>query len=490
MTAPSRMQQRAILLLGALMLVAAACGTALSDEQAASELRAEGAAGRSDGAAAAAVGEPTSDSGATGGGSAPALTSDGASGVGASSVKSASGEPASAANGPARSAGGATDVGVSAAEINLGWVGTLGGPVPGAFRGALVATHAWINYQNSRGGLMGRQLKLIPCDDGLDSARNRACHLQLKDKVFSFVGSFAITDDGGAPVLNDCKCPDISGNLSAAMHASPYHFAPQPSAPGWRSGPPKYYAKKFGKEVIEHTAFFYTDIPVTKAIADQQRRVYEKAGFKIVYQRGLAPNDINQTADVVQMKRAGVRAIVFQTDLDTTSRLTAAMKQQNFKVDLLNLGNSVYDQNAFKVIPPSDLQNLSIDQVYGMFLGEDAARIPEVRLFNEWMKKTDPQQPRDLFALYAWLSGRLFGDSMLKMSVEGKNPVRAELINTLKSWGSWDGYGLVAPIKVGTKTPSDCFFVFTATADAKFQRTFPENTQNYICDVGPFDPKP
>ena len=47
-----------------------------------------------------------------------------------------------------------------------------------------------------------------------------------------------------------------------------------------------------------------------------------------------------------------------------------------------------------------------------MFLGEDADKIPEVKLFNEWMKKTDPNQSVDLFALYGWLSARLFVDAM------------------------------------------------------------------------------
>ena len=49
---------------------------------------------------------------------------------------------------------------------------------------------------------------------------------------------------------------------------------------------------------------------------------------------------------------------------------------------------------------------------------------------------------------------------------------------------------MVAPVKIGTKTPSDCFFVFTSTPDGKFQRTFPGAGQNYACTVGPFSPKP
>jgi ABC-type branched-subunit amino acid transport system substrate-binding protein len=477
-----------------LVLLAAACGTAVSDKEAASELRLD-ASGAGTGAGLAA-GSPVS-SGASGAGGAAADGSSGGATSGtattlaggiASGPATGGGAAPGATGGPSAaivSKGGATDTGVTPTEIRLGWVGTLTGPVPGIFRGALVGTQAWINYQNSQGGLMGRQLKLIPADDSLDSGKNRAAHLSLKDKAFAFVGSFSINDDGGSSVVNECKCPDVTGNLSAAMHASPYHYGPQPAAPGWRSGPPRYYAQKFGKDVIEHLAFYFSQVPVSEAIAKEQRRVYEEAGFKVVYSRGLPPNDNNQTADVVQMQRAGVRAIAFQGDLATMSRLSNAMKQQNFKVDLFNYGNSIYDSNTFKVTSPDALQNLQVDQVYGMFLGEDAARIPEINLFNEWMKKSDPNQPIDLFAMYGWLSGRLFGDAMNKMAKAGKNPVRADLIDTLRSWGSWDGYGLVAPVKIGTKTPSDCFFVFTVTPDAKFKRTFPDNG-NYACDVGPW----
>ncbi|MCU1373062.1 MAG: hypothetical protein JWO68_348 [Actinomycetia bacterium] len=475
------------MLLAVLAIFAAACGTTVSDEQAKAELATEG---QVTGAAASAGGGSGTTGGlAVGDGEAGGPTTTAAAGGGGGSGATGATTTAPAARSAQASSGGATDVGVTPTEIRLGWVGTLTGPVPGIFRGALVGTQAWINYQNSQGGLMGRRLTLIPGDDALDSGKNRAAHLQLKDKVFAFVGSFSINDDGGASVVTACKCPDITGNLSAAMHASPSHYGPQPAAPGWRSGPPHYYAQKYGKAVIEKLAMFYSQVPVSEAIAREQRRVYEEAGFKVVYTRGIPPNDNNQTADVVQMQRAGVRAIAFQGDLASMSKLTAAMKQQNFKVDLLNLGNAMYDQNTFKVGSADALQNLTIDQVYAMFLGEDGARIPEVRLFNEWMKKTNPGQPVDLFAMYGWLSGRLFGDAMNKMATAGKNPVRADLLNTLRSWGSWDGYGMVAPVQIGTKTPSNCFFIFTSTPDGKFQRTFPGGGQNYACDAGPFSPK-
>lgn len=494
-----RMRLKMFVGLTVLSVVAAACGTTLSDDEAKADLRKDGVAvaagsgGNSGGAAAAesggdlsaggggsSIGGGTSTGGTSGGGTSGATGSGGTSGGATSGA---------AANQTGASTGGATDVGVTADTINLGWVGTLTGPVPGIFRGALVGTQAFVRYQNSIGGVMGRRLNLIPGDDSLDSGKNRAAHLALKDKVFAFVGSFSINDDGGAPVVTECGCPDITGNLSQAMHNSPVHYGPQPAALGWRSGPPKYYAQKYGKDVIEKLAFFYSNVGAAVPIANEARRVYQEAGFKIVYERGVGPNDNQQTADVIQMQRAGVRAIFFQGDLATEARLVNAMKQQNFKVDLLNIGNSFYDKNTFTVVKPGDIDNLQIDQVYGMFLGEDGDRIPEIKLFNEWMRKTDPNQTVDLFSMYGWLSGRLFVDAMTQMAKAGKVPKRADLISTLRGMGSWDGNGFVAPVNIGQKRPADCFFIFTATKDGKWQRTFP-GTGNWACGLGSFSYKP
>ena len=499
--------------LALLALVAAACGTSLNDQQASVELRKDagtggpvvagagggGSAGVSAGAsggsssadagapgdAASAAGGPTPAGGATTGSS----DTSGSAAVGGGSGATATTQPAGAARRHV-SSGGATDVGVTPSEIRVGWVGTITGPQPGLFRGALIGTQAWANYQNSQGGLMGRKITVVSGDDALDSGKNRAAYLQLKDKVFAFVGSFSINDDGGATVVNECHCPDITGNLSTAMQSSPYHYGPQPQPLGWRTGPAHYYAQKYGKPVIEKLAFFYSQVGAAIPLAQQQQRVYEQAGFKVVYSRGIPPNDNNQTADVVQMQRAGVRAIAFQGDLTSESKLANAMRQQNFKVDLFNVGNSIYDSNTFKVTSPDALQNVQVDQVYAMFLGEDAGRIPEVKLFNDWMKKTDPNQPVDLFSMYGWLSGRLFADAMNKMADAGKNPVRTDLVDTLKSWGTWDGYGMVAPVQIGAKKPSDCWFMFTVTRDSTFARTFPAGDKNYECGYGPFSLKP
>ena len=493
----------AVAVIGALMV--AACGTRVGPRQASAELRQD--------AKTAGGGRQLSngDAAATGSvGEAPVAGGDQSAGLGVSGITTTTSAERAQAAGHAptttmaarAAAAGATattvatgaalasnEVGVTPTEIRLGWVGTLTGPVPGLFRGALIGMQAFANYQNSQGGLSGRQLKVLSADDALDSGKNRAAHLELANKVFAFVGSFSINDDGGAAVINDCGCPDVTGNLSKPMNASPYHYGPQPAPPGFRAGPATWYAQHFPKEVLEHWALFVSQNAASEDIAKDVQRIYESKGFKVVYTRTVPPNDNNQAADVLQMQRAGVRSITFLGDLSSQAKLANTMQQQGFSVDLANWNNSVYDTSTFKVTSASALKNTYIDQVYAMFLGEDAGSVPEVKTFLDWMHRTDPGQIVDLFSLYGWLSGRLFADAMTKLTSANQPLSRKGLLDALSKIGTWDGHGLVAPVNIGERKPSDCFYIFTVTPDAKFKRIFPEDSRNYACDIGPFQPR-
>jgi ABC-type branched-subunit amino acid transport system substrate-binding protein len=465
----------------ALVLLASACGSRVSEEQAASEL----AQDIGSGSAAVGAGSTLPGDTATGGTTAGASSSSTGGGSAAAGT-SASGETnAGSRNGQtgaaATSTGGATDVGVTPTEIRIGNVSTLTGPVPGLFRGALIGTQAFAAYQNSRGGLFGRQLRVLSGDDQLDSGKNRAAHLQLKDQVFGFVGSFSVSDDGGAGVLRDCKCPDIGGSLAKARFNLPNHISPQPQPDGWRSGPPKWFAQRFPKEVREHWALFGSSVESTRVIRRGMQTVYERMGFRRVYFREVQPNEQNFTGDIIQMQREGVRSLSYQGDVGNMSRLARDMRQQNFVPTLANWGNSMYDRNAFTIAGEEALEGALIDQVYALFAGEDASRIPEVALFNQWLKRIDPNQPVDLFSMYGWISGRLFVDAMLK----ARSPTRANLLAAMKTITKWDANGMVAPVNPGGKRASDCFFVFTIKK-GRFVRVFPTDNRSFACDVGPY----
>src|SRR5581483_8449376 len=133
--------------------------------------------------------------------------------------------------------GGATDVGVTPSTITLGNVSLLTGPVPGLFKGAVVGTQAFFNYQNSLGGVCGRKLQLDPRDDQFDANQNKAQYQDIIAKDFGFVGSFSVVDDGGAQVLSQHPdVPDVSQALSRNHVAVANNFSIAPIVPGWRLG--------------------------------------------------------------------------------------------------------------------------------------------------------------------------------------------------------------------------------------------------------------
>jgi hypothetical protein len=86
----------------------------------------------------------------------------------------------------------ASDVGVTASQINIGIINiasanrSLGPPIALASQRMTDAVVRWVN---DNGGVAGRRLNLLTCDDGGDVTRARACYEKLKDQVFAFVPS-------------------------------------------------------------------------------------------------------------------------------------------------------------------------------------------------------------------------------------------------------------------------------------------------------------
>jgi ABC-type branched-subunit amino acid transport system substrate-binding protein len=360
-------------------------------------------------------------------------------------------------------------------------VGSLTGPVPGLFRGALIGTQAYAAYINSQGGLFGRRIKVLPGDDGLDSGKNRAACLQLKDQVFSFVGSFSINDDGCNPVLQQCKCPDVGAALNFDHLAIPTTFSPQPQVKGWRTGAFNYYKQHFSNDVITHVAFFTAGVASARPIAAAERQVMESMGYKVVYSREVQPGEQNFTSDVIQMRQNGVKMVTMQGDAATMARISAEMEAQNFKVDLQDWGGSIYDDNSFKLAGKTALEGTLTDQTFAMFLGQDTKFVPEIATFKQWMARIDPNQPVDLFAFYGWLSSKLWTEAAKAV---GPGLTRPKIVDTLSKIGAWDGGGLVAPVNIGQKKPSDCIFIFRIR-NADFVREYPTD-KLYDCSLGPF----
>lgn len=465
------------------LLLAGACGGRVSEDQVRAEAAADGlalasaaGAGTNRGVGSASDGTEASDGGGSvegSGGDAGALGGTGGVGSGSTGGRSTA---------PKGGNGGATDVGVTKDRIYVGNVSTLSGPVPGLFRGALVGAQAWAAMVNSQGGIDGRLIEVKSGDDGLDTGKNKNAHKALKDSVFAFLGSFSVTDGGGVSELQNTNIPDIGTGLDPNRFKLPNNFSPGPLPPGWETGPAKYYMKTFGAQPMKKTAFFVAAVETARIQARRERAVLESLGYEIVYTREVQPNEPNYTGDVIQMRNQGVQNFMFEGQADQIAGLVNAMADQDFHPTVLNPGSTAYSE-AFLKLTGANAEGSRIDVTHALFLDRNSP-LPEVRLFREWMANVDPNQDVDLFALYAWASGR-----MLEKALHDAGPAitRDKVLAALRTVTKFDANGIIAPVNPAGKRPTDCFLVVRIQG-GKFVREHPAS--GFDCTTGGFQPLP
>ena len=467
MTTPRRTISRLIAFLTLLTMLAVACGARVSEQEIRS---AGGATGPATGNGAA-----SSEGSQTAAGDTTQTSTGGSTGT---PTGGADGGNAAAAA-PEGGNGGATDIGVTGDTVVLGNVSTLSGPVPGLFQGAVIGAQAAVAYQNSKGGLFGRKFKLEVRDDQFDTGQNRNATLELLGKAFAFIGSFSLYDSAAVGEIGKSGIPDVTYSLSADRRALPNNFSVEPSP---RSGAPtgvfNYFKKKFPQDVTA-VGTIYSD--VSKASHFDYKAAAESVGWKYVYERAVQATETDFTADVVRMRQAGVKAIyLVAVDYKTVARLAKAMAQQNFKPDFFLVNGAGYDPNLVSLAGDS-VEGMYNSQPYAMFGGEDAGVLPEVKLFNEWVQKVKPGYKPDLFALFAWSSGRLLFQAMETAGAKAK---RADVIAALKKIDDFSANGILAPAGPASKRPPDCELI-AQLKGGKWSR-YDTPPPGYRCGDGPY----
>jgi ABC-type branched-subunit amino acid transport system substrate-binding protein len=105
----------------------------------------------------------------------------------------------------------ASDTGVTPTTITLGQIVSRANPFdPKAFVGPLYGAAALVSDLNARGGINGRTVKLVTCDDHGDANRNTSCVHSLIDSshVFALVAQSIFTY-AGASYVQSKGVPDV-----------------------------------------------------------------------------------------------------------------------------------------------------------------------------------------------------------------------------------------------------------------------------------------
>lgn len=421
--------------------------------------------------------------GGTGGGSnttggGPTTTTTGGITATTGGGKTTTGRPGSSSNGgftttgkstapggPAQPAlppggnGGATDVGVTATQITLGNVADLSGPQPGLFQGAPYGLDAFAAYLNSQGGIFGRTLRVASGDSGTDCTTNQNAHTDLRDKVFTFVGSFSLYDQCGTPVIQSIPTlTEIAYPLSVEAKNDPQNFPPQAVPEGYQTGMFCYWAKQFGSKV-QHIGSIYPSVPSAAHLHAIFKKVAAQCGWNWVDDEQTSATQTTFQTEIAKMQNQGVQIVFIDAENSANdAEIKAEIDAAGWKP--LFISPVAYASDfVSRVGGPAHAEGVIGSALYSLFFSQaDSARIPEVQLFQTWMHNVHPGAPIDLYAMYAWASGRLFQQAA---TAAGPKLTRAGLQAELKKIHSFDDSNFVQPTDPGAHKPSNCYVLFT-----------------------------
>jgi hypothetical protein len=274
--------------------------------------------------------------------------------------------------------------------------------------------------------------------------------------------------------------------LDPSAETLPNHFDLEPGPLGFATGMWAYYRQKFGTKV-QHAGTISVNIPSAQAKQKAQIHSAESQGWKFIYSNAHSPTTSTFTSNFQTMCGKDHIQIFFTTTENAQNAATMMANEASVSAckGVINVIPIAYD-SAF--LPdyqgnPNDLEIYGWNSYSMFFNAEDAAKIPEVATFQQWFRRTNPGQPMNLYAMFAWADGR-----MLQQAFEhSKNADRAGVMTALRNLKNWSDNGLVSPITPSSKSEGFHCYVLWHLSGGKFSRfddpaVSASNPGGYRCD--------
>jgi branched-chain amino acid transport system substrate-binding protein len=212
--------------------------------------------------------------------------------------------PVAAPGNPAPGGNSASDVGVTKDQINIGIINmasanrSLGPPIALASQRV---TDGLVHYINDNGGIAGRKLNLVTCDDGGDVTRARACYEKLKSQVFAFVPSESFITDTIHDTLAKDKVPWMSWGWFKSEYTDPYMFPCHANGMKEARNLAKWVAETLHPQTV---GIMYLNVTEDIAAKDEAARTLQQYGVKVVQTVGQEWDSPDESQHVLAMRVA------------------------------------------------------------------------------------------------------------------------------------------------------------------------------------------
>jgi ABC-type branched-subunit amino acid transport system substrate-binding protein len=348
----------------------------------------------------------------------------------------------------------ASDTGVTASEIRVGVVASKSSVLgPDTFSAPMYGAIAYFQSLNARGGVNGRTVRVIQCDDGGTGAGNRQCMTKLidDDKVFAFAGN-SILDYAGAAFVNNRAVPDIGGQPIGTAYDQYRHLYEIYGTSSPRDGHVGFNGTLYGgTEVYRHfketlnarvAAVVYYSQADSERFADLTARGLEAEGFTVAREQVdfALPNF---AAAAIDMRSRHVDLVFDALDSAGNVRLCAAMDAARVEVKAKVVTVQGWDESPRTAYAQSPkCRNLLY--ATGTDRNYMDTQYPVVAQFRSDMRAAFPDREARLsmWTVEGWASAQWLTDAVGSCgAILTRRCVESFMDNTK----GYDGHGLLIP---------------------------------------------
>ena len=349
--------------------------------------------------------------------------------------------------------GGGTDAGVTGSQITVGLMASLTGPLGGdTFSPPMYGAQAYFRSLNARGGVNGRRIKVVTCDDQSTGSGNQQCVHKLidDDHVFALTATTSL-NYAGASYVNGKGVPDVGGEPVTTAYDRYAHlysiagtYEPRNGTVGWNgkiinsTEVYRWLHLKLGAHVAAVVHYNQAD---SARYAKQIEHGLRVEGFTVVPEEvDFALPDFAATA--LDLEARHVDVVFDALDPSGNGALCKAIQQQD--VHLIAKVTTVQGWNAD--VPKDYAGSATCRNALYSTAGErnyEDTSIPVVKQFRDDVATYFPQRPLSMWMLEGWTAAQWLTDAIASC---GANVTRRCVEAFVSSDQPYDGHGMRIPV--------------------------------------------
>lgn len=347
----------------------------------------------------------------------------------------------------------ASDVGVTEDSIKVGNIVSLSGPLgANAFGGMYFGANAHFQLVNARGGVHGRTIDFVRCDDAEDPSRNQECVQRLveDEQVFALVAN-STRAYSGAEFVSDNGVPDIHGQpIGNAYWTYPGFYAirgseyPQEGQIGYKG---KLYGatlqfRYFSQEVgIETAGVVYYSVPASRQFGQHVADGLREEGLEVT-EYEVNPGLPSFDSVVADMKERGIEGVWDTIDVNGNRNLCKAMDRNDFQVTAKVGTSQAMGRGIGQYSHPCRLSVYAVTESLPYSSPHE-----EAQLFRDVMQRLYGDRFQDDLSQWAWegwLAAKSFVEAVETM---GPAPTRDGLMRFYEEVEGYTMGGLFSPLE-------------------------------------------